>query len=187
LKVQGSRFIATVAPAVSREAGEAFVESVRKEFYDATHNCFAYRVGIEASVCRFNDDGEPANTAGKPILAAVDKFALTNVALVVTRYFGGTKLGVGGLIRAYGDAAEAVLGKATIVTLYITQRIRASFPHAETNHVMHTVSKMEAKVVDTTYDEDVHLIIEVRVSRLNALNIMLVSLTRGSVRLEPVE
>lgn len=110
LRVKNSRFIATLAPAFSVEEARSFIGRIGDEFADATHNVPAYIIGHGASVtAHCNDDGEPAGTAGRPVLAVLQGSGLGDVALVVTRYFGGTKLGTGGLVRAYGDAARTVL------------------------------------------------------------------------------
>ena len=180
-KVRGSRFIASALSVQSKAEAEEFIEKVRKEFWDASHKCFAYRIGADGREFRFTDDGEPNGTAGKPILAAIDKFGLTDVLVVVTRYFGGTKLGVGGLVRAYGESAELALAKAERITKYKTHLIEATFPHSHISNVMHVVSKLGAKILDTMYDEDVHLRLEVRVSKADELEKALVDHTRGNV------
>jgi len=109
IKIKSSKFIATAAPVSNIEAAMEFVNSVRADFFDATHNCFAYQIGWDCNTFRAVDDGEPSGSAGKPILSSIQKFEISDVAVVVTRYFGGTKLGVGGLVRAYSSATEEVL------------------------------------------------------------------------------
>ncbi|MBX2992496.1 MAG: YigZ family protein [Bacteroidetes bacterium] len=183
-KVRGSRFIASALPVSTKADTERFLAEIRKEFWDATHNCFAYKLGVDGSQFRFNDDGEPGGSAGKPILSSIEKHGLTDVLVVVTRYFGGTKLGVGGLVRAYGDAAEAVLTKAENVTTYILQTIEATFPHSHISNVMHAVSRMGARIVETAYDEDVHLTITIRRSKAEELKAVLVNHTSGNVALK---
>ena len=185
LKVQGSKFIASAAPSITKSEAEEFIGRQRKQYHDATHNCFAYRCGTDGHVFRFNDDGEPSGTAGKPILAAIDKFGLTDTVVVVTRYFGGTKLGVGGLIRAYGDAAELALSSAEIQTKYILESIRISFPHSHISNIMHVTSQCGAKIVDTLYDEEVHLELEIRKSKAEDLRSLLINNTSGNVRIKP--
>ena len=182
-KVQGSRFCATALPVTTKSQAEEFIAGIRKRFRDATHNCFAYRIGTDGAEFRFNDDGEPSGTAGKPILAAIDKHGLTNILVVVTRYFGGTKLGVGGLVRAYGDATELALLKAEKETRYITLTVKATFPHSQISNVMHVISKVGAKIVDTQYDEDVHTQLEIRLSKAEELKAALVNHTSGNIAL----
>lgn len=107
--IEKSRFIATIAPVSTEEEAQAFIQRISKEFWDATHNCTAYAIGPRQEQQRSSDNGEPSGTAGKPMLEVLKKTAITNVAVVVTRYFGGIKLGAGGLIRAYShSAAKAV-------------------------------------------------------------------------------
>ena len=185
LKVQGSRFIAAATPSRTKLESEEFIARIRKQHYDATHNCFAYRCGVDGSLYRFNDDGEPSGTAGKPILAAIDKLSLTDVCVVVTRYFGGTKLGVGGLIRAYGSAAERALAAADLVTKYILDSLKVSFPHSHISSVMHVTSQCGARIIDTSYDEEVHLVLEIRKSKSDELRSLLVNHTSGNIRFSP--
>ena len=114
-KIKGSRFIATVAPAGSRAAAEAIVEALRDCHPGARHTCFAYRLGAAGDVFRYADDGEPSGTAGRPILRQIEGRGLTAMVVVVTRYFGGTKLGAGGLLRAYAAAAGAGPDQASAI------------------------------------------------------------------------
>jgi len=195
-KVQGSRFIERVLPVETKEAAERTVAALRKEFHDATHHCYAYRIGTRGDQFRYNDDGEPSGTAGKPILAAIDKLGLTNVLLVVIRYFGGTKLGTGGLARAYAEAAEAALGRAKVVIQYETESLIAAFPHSQTGNVMHVVSKLAVQIVEKQYVEsvgtpfpkvpfgsgEVHLTLLVRKSSVAALKEDLLAATSGNIR-----
>jgi uncharacterized YigZ family protein len=109
LVVKASRFIASVAPVASKDEALAYIADIRKEFYDATHNCFAYRLGPQGLNARAADDGEPSGTAGKPMLFVLQKVDVSDVVAVVTRYYGGTKLGVGPLARAYSDSLAATL------------------------------------------------------------------------------
>ena len=166
-KVLGSRFIAGAYPIADEEAAESRLRSLREEYHDATHHCHAYRLGIDGKRFRTSDDGEPAGTAGRPILAAIEKAMLTDVLVVVTRYFGGTKLGVGGLMRAYGGAADAALAAATLVTKYITRSVDITFPHSLVGVIMHAIETAGGAVCDTRYDDLVHLRVEIRTSRVD--------------------
>ncbi len=183
IKVRGSRFIASARPVASREEVERALAEIRREFHDATHHCYAYRLGPGGADFRAADGGEPSGSAGKPILAAIDRSGFTNVLLVVTRYFGGTKLGVGGLARAYGDAAAGVLASAAPRLCYATVILHASFPHAMVSPVMHAVGRVGAKIEGTEYDEEVHLELSIRASRANELETALAEGTRGAVRI----
>ena len=182
IRVQGSRFICTLHPVRTKEEAEEFVRRIRKEFFNATHHCYAYRLGTAGDRFRYNDDGEPGGTGGKPVLTALARIGLTDVVAVVTRYFGGTKLGVGGLARAYGEAAEKAISSAEPVTRYVLLPLRISFPHTHISNVMHVVSKLGAHIVDTVYDEEVHLQLEIRASRREELRTSLVNHTSGNIR-----
>ena len=181
LRVQGSRFIASAHNAPTKGESQKFIRSIRKEFFDATHNCYAYRMGVKGDQFRFNDDGEPGGSAGRPILAAIDREGLTDVVIVVTRFFGGTKLGVGGLVRAYGAAAEAVLHKAEQTVKFIQEGMVITFPHSHIGNVMRGVSMHDARITDTLYDEEVHLTVEIRKSKVELLKSSLITLTNGNV------
>jgi uncharacterized YigZ family protein len=122
--VRGSRFIGTAIPVSSRDEAAAELDAIRREFWDATHNCYAWRLAPDGLQYRFADDGEPSGSAGKPILFVLQQRELVNVLVVVTRYFGGTKLGVGGLARAYGEAAAAVLDIVSVATEFDRETIR---------------------------------------------------------------
>ncbi|HZD11291.1 MAG TPA: YigZ family protein [Candidatus Binatia bacterium] len=131
MRVKNSRFIATLAPAFSVQAAREFVARVRQEFADASHNVPAFVVGYGAAVtAHCSDDGEPAGTAGRPALAVLQGSGLGDAALVVTRYYGGTKLGTGGLVRAYGDAARAVLEAAPRAQRTPTHTVQVTVPYA---------------------------------------------------------
>lgn len=124
LKVKGSRFTATVFPAKSKDEALSKLDEIRKEFYDATHNCYAYRLGFKGLDFRAADDGEPSGSAGKPILFMLQKYDVSDALLVVTRYFGGVKLGVGGLARAYSECAEMVLELIEKIPIYRAMPLR---------------------------------------------------------------
>jgi len=129
-RVKGSRFLADLSPAETPDQAAAFVERIRAEFPDATHHCYAWRLGMDGMQTRANDDGEPGGSAGRPILAQIEGHGVTGVVAVVTRYFGGTKLGVGGLMRAYGGAAGQALDRAPLEERAITERWEVRFPYA---------------------------------------------------------
>ena len=139
IKVRGSRFIATAIPVSSREEASEVLDQIRKEFWDATHNCFAYQLAPNGADYRFSDDGEPSGTAGKPILFAIQQRDLLDVLVVVTRYFGGTKLGAGGLARAYAEATNDVLEQTPVVVQWPTTRIRVFTPYDDMKEVRRLV------------------------------------------------
>jgi uncharacterized YigZ family protein len=181
LRVTGSRFLACAAHAGSADEAEEMLARARKEYYDATHHCFAYRTGVAGDRFLTGDDHEPSGTAGKPILAAIDHRGLTDVLVVVVRYFGGTKLGVGGLARAYGSAAEHALAAAPSVTRYVTERLRVACPHNHVGGVMHVAGRLGARVVEGAYDTEAHLTLEIRASLVAALREALVDHTNGVI------
>ena len=139
VKVRGSRFIATAVPVKDKKAATEVIEQVRKEFWDATHNCFAYQLAPNGAEYRFSDDGEPSGTAGKPILFAIQQRDLLNLLVIVTRYYGGTKLGAGGLARAYADAAHNALNEAENITIWPTTKIRVFTPYNDLSEVRRLV------------------------------------------------
>ncbi|MGB9851261.1 MAG: YigZ family protein [Candidatus Kapaibacteriota bacterium] len=124
-----SRFIAQAFPVENIEKVENILKDVRKKFTDATHNCYAYRIGIEKNIYRFSDDGEPSGTAGKPIFQTIVKFDLTDILVVVTRYFGGIKLGASGLVRAYSKATKLVLESAEKIEIPLTNFLTLEFDY----------------------------------------------------------
>jgi uncharacterized YigZ family protein len=184
MRVLASRFLADAIRADTRQEVDAFLQAVRKRLHDATHHCFAYRLGPDGQESRASDGGEPGGTAGKPILSAIDREGLTNVLVVVTRYFGGTKLGTGGLVRAYGEGAILALREAGRKTQQITALLSISVEHPRVSQVMHTVSRCGAMVRATRYDDVVHFQLEIRRSRVESLREQLIQATSGGVRFE---
>ena len=129
-------------PVSSEEEVKEKVDALRKKYFDARHHCYAYRLGASGKQYRANDDGEPANSAGKPILGQLTAYGLTNVLVVVVRYFGGILLGVGGLIQAYRQATADALNNTEIITGIITETYHLSFDYAAMNHVLKVVKDM---------------------------------------------
>ncbi len=184
LKVEGSKFIAAAIPIEQQEDAERELQSIRKKYFDATHHCFAYALGIDRAQFRYSDDGEPAGTAGAKIFSAIQAKNVSDLLIVVTRYFGGTKLGVGGLGRAYYEAAHAALDAAEMQTKLLAQQIKITFPYAETSGVMNCLSSFHAKIVDTVYNEDVSLTFAVRESSADAMVKQLTDATRGNIAVQ---
>ncbi len=166
IKVKGSRFIAEALPAESEGVAMDLLQGVRKREYNATHHCWAYRLGQDASLFRYSDDGEPGGTAGQPILRHIDAREVTNLIVVVTRYYGGTRLGTGGLIRAYGDAASQVLDACKIEEHIIRKRLRVAFDYPDTSPAMHTIDSFDAIVESSKYDDHTELVVAVRKSEV---------------------
>ena len=130
-KEKGSKFLAFAFPVSSEEDIKKFQEELRTKYYDARHHCFAWVLGLDNQRWRANDDGEPAHSAGDPILGQIRSFELTNVLIVVIRYFGGTKLGVGGLINAYKTASEEALTQAKKVEVFETKHLTVKFSYED--------------------------------------------------------
>lgn len=167
LRVKGSRFLAEAFAAADEAEAEAHIAAVRRREYAATHHCTAYRVGIEETLARYDDDGEPAGTAGPPILRQIDGRGLTGTLVVVTRYFGGTKLGTGGLIRAYGDAAAEVLDACEVVEHVIRTPLRIRFSYDDTSPAMRTISQFDAEITESRYGAGTELAVAVRRSQVD--------------------
>lgn len=165
IKVKGSRFLAEVIPAENPAAVQAGLLAVRKRFFDATHHCSAWRVGEDGRVFRSDDDGEPSGSAGLPILRQIDAMGLTNLLVVVTRWFGGTKLGTGGLVRAYGEAAHAALALAPIEERILRTVFRLDFSFGDTSPAMHLLSRFDTRILDTRYGTGTSMDVAVRRSQ----------------------
>ena len=167
-KIKGSRFIGDAFPVESPEAADERIGEVRKRYHAASHHCFAYRLGPEGVIFRSSDDGEPSGSAGAPILRQIESSGLSDVLVVVTRYFGGTKLGTGGLVRAYGDAADFVLNAAKRQTRQLYTAFELVFAYNDTAPVMRLIDRFGARVVTSRYAEGTTLRVEVPTSRADA-------------------
>lgn len=154
IKIEGSRFIADVFPVSDEEEAKANLERVRKKYFDATHHCFAYVIGAERTIVRYSDDGEPSGTAGVKIYSAVHSRNLSDILLIVTRYFGGTKLGVGGLGRAYFQAAVNGIDSAEIIRKALMRVVEIKFGFNDTNAVMNAIHSNKFKVTYTEYTQE---------------------------------
>ena len=185
-KSKGSRFIGEAFPVTTEAEAEARLDAVRKREYAATHWCWAWRLGLDGDAFRFNDDGEPSGSAGAPILRQIDARELTNTLVVVTRYYGGTKLGVGGLVRAYGEAASNALDAARTVEHVVRVPVRLRFAYDDTSPAMQTVNRFDAEIAEQHYTADTELVIRVRRSEAEALRAAFVEALggRGEVTLE---
>ena len=179
IKVRGSRFIAEARPVAEASAAEAAIAEVRRAAHDATHHCSAYRVGVDGAVARVNDDGEPGGTAGAPILRRIDALGLTQTLVVVVRYYGGTKLGTGGLARAYGEAAGAALEKVPVRTCVIRLSMQVRFRYEDTAPAMRTLSRFDVKVKEETYTAETRLVVGVRRSQAEAFRAAFVEALGG--------
>lgn len=152
-----SRFIANVVPVSSEEEAEEFIESMKKKYWDARHNCYAYIIGERGEIKRFSDDGEPGGTAGKPILEVLAGEGITNAAIVVTRYFGGTLLGTGGLVRAYGAAAKAGLSASAVINKIPGMRLSITTDYTGLGKIQYLLGQRGITVLDTVYTDKVEM------------------------------
>lgn len=173
-KEKMSRFISVAVPVSSVEEVKDYLEKYQKEYYDARHVCWAYMLGHLRTDFRSNDNGEPSGTAGKPILGQINSFGLTNILVVVIRYFGGIKLGTGGLIVAYREAAaEAIRNNETIECL-VEEDIDIGFEYPFLNDVMRIVKEEEVTVISQCFDLDCEMTLRIRCSGMERLRNRLV-------------
>lgn len=161
---RGSKFIAYAYPVTSEAEVKEHIQHLKKEHFNASHHCYAYRLGFDKSAYRANDDGEPANSAGKPILGQIQSKDLTNVLIVVVRYFGGTLLGVSGLINAYRSAAAEALANAKIIEKQVQDVYELGFDYLRMNDVMKIIKDEELSILSQDFGVDCRLRFAVRKS-----------------------
>lgn len=178
IKVRGSEFIATAIPVTSKDQAIKELEILRSEFWDATHNCFAYRIGMGGLEFRTSDDGEPSGSAGKPILFVLHKYDVSDILMVITRYYGGTKLGVGGLARAYSDASSAVLEQCVKIPVYSSKDIRVLCIYEDVA-IIRRIIDAYAINSDSEYRDAVEFIARIPESQCEAFMNEIISATSG--------
>jgi uncharacterized YigZ family protein len=188
IKVVNSRFFATAAPVFSVEEAKAFIERIREEFSDASHNVPAFLIGHGSSIiAHCSDDGEPSGTAGRPALAVLRGSGLGDVAVVVTRYFGGTKLGTGGLVRAYGDAVREVLAELPRAAKIPTHTVMMAIPYSYFERVRLTVAAHRGWILDEDFAADVTVTARFDVEAFPDFQAALQTLSNGTLAAEIVE
>jgi uncharacterized YigZ family protein len=163
-KEKGSRFLAFAFPVSDPEQIKPLIDKIRKEHHEARHHCYAYMIGHERVIWRMNDDGEPSGTAGRPILGQINSFGITNILIIVSRYFGGTLLGVSGLINAYRSAAASAITKAKIVECIIQDYYEIIFPYKSMNNVMRTLKEEGIGQSEQSFDLECRIRINFRLS-----------------------
>ena len=168
-KEKGSKFIAYSYPVYSEQEVKERLEEVKKIEYSARHHCYAYIINPDKSLQRSNDDGEPSSTAGNPILGQILSNNLTNILIIVVRYFGGVKLGVPGLIRSYKTASANAITNATIITKTIKEHYEVSFKYPLINNVMRLVKEFDLEVINTDFRIDCKLIFAVQKSKADSI------------------
>lgn len=178
-----SRFIAQAFPISSISEAENLLSSIRNKYSDSTHNCYAYVVGVQKDVFKFSDDGEPAGTAGKPIYQTIINFDLTNVLVVVTRYFGGIKLGASGLVRAYAKAAKMVLDVAPKVEIPITVQVSLEMKYSDYPKVKNIIFNNFVEVKES-FTDNVQIIGEIPVAFKNEVIERIRNILSGNVKIK---
>lgn len=174
-----SRFIATVLPVSSEEEALGFIEEMKKKYWNATHNCYAFVVGENMDIQRFSDDGEPSGTAGKPMLDILLGEEVHNTAVVVTRYFGGTLLGTGGLVRAYGRAVKEGLDNSVIIEKQYGVLLEIRTDYTGLGKIQYQLGQREIDILDSIYAEDVRVQALVPVSRVEEIEKSITQVTGG--------
>ena len=164
-----SKFLAFAHPVTTVDEAMALVEQYQKKYYDARHVCYAYMLGHERLVFRANDNGEPSGTAGKPILGQINSNELTDILIIVVRYFGGVKLGTSGLIQAYKAAAAEAIAAATIIEKTVDEEITIAFEYPLMNQVMRVVKEVEPAILSQTFDNDCQMTLAIRASQMPRL------------------
>lgn len=158
-KDKGSRFLSFAFPIGSVDEAMDIVRQIRKEYFDARHVCYAYVIGAERDIFRANDDGEPSGTAGKPILGQINSKELTDILIVVVRYFGGTLLGTSGLINAYKTATIEAINRATIIEIPIEKRIKIGCGYDNLNFVMRLIKDLDLRVLSREQTDDCQFVV----------------------------
>lgn len=159
-----SKFLAFAFHVTSEEEVKQYVAEFRKKYYDARHVCWAYMLGAERTDFRANDDGEPSSTAGKPILGQINKNELTDILIIVVRYYGGVNLGTSGLIVAYRTAAAEAIANAEIVSQFVEEEVVFDFPYIMMNDVMKIIKDMSPRIISQTYDNTCEMKLSIRKS-----------------------
>ncbi|MGD0755729.1 MAG: YigZ family protein [Bacteroidales bacterium] len=163
-KEKGSRFISFAFPISGQEEIKPIIDKIKKEHHEARHHCYAYMLGHERIIWRVNDDGEPSGTAGKPILGQISSFGLTNILIVVSRYFGGTLLGVSGLINAYRSAAMAAIQNAELTEKTVNEYYEITYPYISMNDVMRILKEENLGQSEQSFDLECRILLNFRIS-----------------------
>ena len=168
-KEKGSKFLSFAMPVHSAEEVKELIKTFKKDYYDARHVCYAYMLGAERKEWRANDDGEPSGTAGRPILGQINSRELTNILVVVVRYFGGILLGTGGLTVAYREASADALNKAETIEKTVDENIEINFEYILMNDVMHVIKDTNAQILQQTFDNHCTMTLSIRMQEADLL------------------
>jgi uncharacterized YigZ family protein len=180
LKIKGSTFISAAYHIDNSATAMDILKSVKAKYFDANHNCFAYRIGYDGSEFRSSDDGEPSGTAGKPILFMISKYELSDILVIVTRYFGGTKLGVGGLVRAYSDSSESVLQIISRKTVNRTRKFNVRCTYQDVS-IIKKLIELHSTGYDEFYTDNVEFIANIPLSISDDFPKLIFNQTNGRV------
>ena len=164
----GSKFLSFAYPVISEEEVKGILSNLRSEYFDARHHCYAYRLGLKGELWRVNDDGEPSSSAGRPIMGQILSNELSDILIVVVRYFGGTKLGIPGLIRAYKTASSDAIGNALIIDKIASEKIVFSFDYVNTEVIMKLIKSSGFDIVSQSFDLRCRFSVNVRLSECDA-------------------
>jgi uncharacterized YigZ family protein len=168
-KEKGSKFIGYAYPLTSADQVDPFIQDLKKTHHKARHWCYAWQTGVENPVFRYNDDGEPNNSAGKPIYGQILSFGLSNVLIIVVRYFGGTKLGVGGLIVAYRSAAKSTLENAELIEKTLTRELHLTFEYAHMDKVMRLIKENDIDILSQKMELNCVFLLSVRKNKMEQM------------------
>ena len=182
--INKSRFIGYGCPCETEEEALAFLARIRQKHKDATHNCYAYIIGLNSGIMRYSDDGEPGGTAGMPIIEVMKARGVVNCAVVVTRYFGGILLGTGGLVRAYTAAASGALQSAELVSMRLVVDCKVRVSYAQFEQAQRIIAAAETRLDEPIFDDAVTLCWRMPAGREEALRTALNELTRGGAEVE---
>lgn len=181
-KDRGSKFLGFAFPVSNEDEVKDLLDNLRRKYHDARHHCYAWRVGTKKEHFRYNDDGEPSNTAGKPILGQIQKHDLTNIIIVVVRYFGGTLLGTGGLINAYREAAADALEHSDIITETVDEVYEIKFPYGSMNLVMKVLKEEHAEQLMQDFGMECNVRVRVPVTRSEKLTGRIERITSADIK-----
>jgi len=180
--VKRSRFLSFALPVQTVEEVKQYVQEYRKKYYDASHVCWAYMLGADRSSFRANDDGEPSSTAGKPILGQLNANELTDMLVIVVRYFGGVELGTSGLIVAYRTATAAVIERAEIEERTVDEEITVVFQYPYLNSIMRIVKEEQPEIISQTFEMSCEMTLKIRKSRVEHLKALLLKVETAALK-----
>lgn len=184
-KIQKSLFIAYAAPRSTEQGAQEFIHDIKKKHYDANHNCSAYLIGLNGDIQKADDDGEPSGTAGRPILEILKKSAVKNTVIVVTRYFGGIKLGAGGLIRAYGKSASQGLTAAGIIRRVFCHRFAVTIDYTLQGGLENQLVVTKFPIINRTFSDKVTLTVLAQPEQIAQLSRLVNENTGGTGQIKP--